>query len=469
MSRNPIMILAFLMLPLGAAADPLRPCPAPVIQMVCDGNVPALRVMRDSDDLDLTLVATQPGGPLGDRLIRMAPGQGEAIVPMSRVGSITLAMAGMGADPAQCCFTTLTVPQSDLECVPTSVAEPVEDIGPTPDTGADAGTNPADFAVSVDLPSDCPLGAIGGAVGGTAGNKCGGVLTLTQPLGDVSAGHLPLVLYADQGEVTLTGPLPCYDLGGATRFCQAPAAVMSAGLALPITLHMAVGYQPRQVTVCAEFTPPEGSALVRLVQSALSSLGFDAGPPDGQAGPKTQAAVAAFSQAQGITASDPLDPALLAVLGLGAFGDVVPGNNRSCASTTLVPAPTPDCDPHTTRFSQGACRCRFDGMQRNASGLACSCKAGSEFVAGAGCVQIKAPTPTPAPRVIPFPIPIPGLGGLTGGPVNAHPTPAATCDPSSTVKRGDTCACRYKDMTHVSPSRCVCSSGLSLIAGRGCS
>lgn len=69
-------------------------------------------------------------------------------------------------------------------------------------------------------------------------------------------------------------------------------------------------------------------ATVRGVQQALAALGFDPGPVDGLDGPKTQAAVAAFQVANGLTDQDgTTTPDTLAALaaylnqrGIGATG-----------------------------------------------------------------------------------------------------------------------------------------------------
>jgi peptidoglycan hydrolase-like protein with peptidoglycan-binding domain len=58
------------------------------------------------------------------------------------------------------------------------------------------------------------------------------------------------------------------------------------------------------------------ASLVREVQQALNDKGFNPGPIDGKWGPRTQAALAKFQKAQGITASRKLDDQTLAALGV---------------------------------------------------------------------------------------------------------------------------------------------------------
>ena len=58
------------------------------------------------------------------------------------------------------------------------------------------------------------------------------------------------------------------------------------------------------------------AGLITQVQKKLSELGFDAGPPNGDFGAKTQAALAQFQLSQTIPASGQLDDATLAQLGI---------------------------------------------------------------------------------------------------------------------------------------------------------
>ncbi len=59
----------------------------------------------------------------------------------------------------------------------------------------------------------------------------------------------------------------------------------------------------------------DATEIVRGVQLALSTLGFDVGTPDGLAGPKTADAIRAFERATGMSESGAINPRLLAVLG----------------------------------------------------------------------------------------------------------------------------------------------------------
>ncbi|QCO55346.1 hypothetical protein EOK75_05885 [Pseudorhodobacter turbinis] len=50
----------------------------------------------------------------------------------------------------------------------------------------------------------------------------------------------------------------------------------------------------------------------------------------------------------------------------------------------------------------------------------------------------------------------------------AMPAPPLRCDAASTVKRGESCACRYDNMTANSATSCQCVKGFELVRGKGC-
>ena len=45
---------------------------------------------------------------------------------------------------------------------------------------------------------------------------------------------------------------------------------------------------------------------------------------------------------------------------------------------------------------------------------------------------------------------------------------SAACDPRTTTRRSDICACRFDNMVRVSPEACGCTAGVSFVEGRGC-
>lgn len=74
------------------------------------------------------------------------------------------------------------------------------------------------------------------------------------------------------------------------------------------------------------------SATVKQAQQALRQMGHDAGPADGQWGPKTQSAVKAFQQSKGIEASGRLDARTLGELNLQASSSTGSGERSDPGS-----------------------------------------------------------------------------------------------------------------------------------------
>jgi hypothetical protein len=79
----------------------------------------------------------------------------------------------------------------------------------------------------------------------------------------------------------------------------------------------------------SNFTLPEGTklrlgegdpALIRELQQALSRAGYDPGPVDGTFGPRTQAAVVAFQQANGLSADGVVGPETASTLDTAVAG-----------------------------------------------------------------------------------------------------------------------------------------------------
>jgi photosystem II stability/assembly factor-like uncharacterized protein len=75
--------------------------------------------------------------------------------------------------------------------------------------------------------------------------------------------------------------------------------------------------------------------IVKRAQSALNSAGYEVGTPDGQAGPKTTAALRKFQTAKGIPVSGTLDADTLNALGLGGGAQ---GTNDSGLALVLTDA-----------------------------------------------------------------------------------------------------------------------------------
>jgi peptidoglycan hydrolase-like protein with peptidoglycan-binding domain len=77
--------------------------------------------------------------------------------------------------------------------------------------------------------------------------------------------------------------------------------------------------------------------LVIGMQERLNALGFDAGPPNGDFGTKTQAALAQFQLSHALPASGQLDDQTLAALGLSRNAASAGGTAAPQAETTPQP------------------------------------------------------------------------------------------------------------------------------------
>lgn len=419
-----------------ALADVPVPCRDVKAEWVCGGTTPVLR-MRGPTQMQMTISATD--GPLKGKIFRLKNGQKDVSVPALQ-SPMNIALLGEGGPSGNaCCFGTKVIapPAPELcnqdETEP-DTADPIIPPVPLPNEALDTG-------VILALDAECPEGA--------AANICGGSLSFSKS-GPDDPIILPLSLTATFPitDIRMASPFTCFSVTPTSLFCQIPRRAIGETMALPITLQAGPVYDPAQATLCAQLAgPTDPNAAIRLVQTALTQLGFDPGPIDGQIGAKTRAATTAFSAQYGIETQDPLSPAFLSLLGLNAVKDSDPSNDQSCATTLVAATDPPGCDASTAVFKDGACACRYARMRTNRDGLSCSCVAGTRFIPNEGCIK--------TPR-------------NTGGtPIIKDDSPPLKCDPASTVKRGDTCVCRYKGMIRLSPSLCLCRNG-ERPTGGGC-
>ena len=107
---------------------------------------------------------------------------------------------------------------------------------------------------------------------------------------------------------------------------------------------------PGQGPVAAGPAGPD-PALIASVQRALASLGYDPGPPDGVAGPRTREALSAFQRDRGLIANGTLDGATLAALRLASTPSAPSGPQVAGRPPPGVegPQPIPDERPPATR------------------------------------------------------------------------------------------------------------------------
>ena len=73
----------------------------------------------------------------------------------------------------------------------------------------------------------------------------------------------------------------------------------------------------------------QGPDVVKQVQQKLSDKGQDVGQPDGQMGPKTQAALKEFQQQNGLQPTGQIDEQTLAALDIGQSGSSSTGGTAS--------------------------------------------------------------------------------------------------------------------------------------------
>jgi peptidoglycan hydrolase-like protein with peptidoglycan-binding domain len=115
---------------------------------------------------------------------------------------------------------------------------------------------------------------------------------------------------------------------------MSPSAALPAG---PFTaLHPEEAY-PDPVDKPSE---DQYSGLVKQVQEKLRELGFDAGPPNGDFGAKTQAALAQFQISRTIPASGQLDDQTLAELGVTRNASQAAADASSAGASADPPAST---------------------------------------------------------------------------------------------------------------------------------
>lgn len=396
-------LMAWIYAPI-AAADGMSQCAGLSLKWRCDQGTPILsaeRNARDVDRLEYRLLSAGKLAALGKKLIAVNFSPSERIT-----------VVGLSPQDGPCCVSQLTAPPAP-QCTIDAPKPPDE-----------VPIDPIDFAVSLDLSPSCPLGA--------DGNLCRGSASVQQISGPVDQSALPVsvtITGAGASKVTASGAAACYGAGPSQGFCQALAPSR-----ISLAIQTPASFSKRSAEVCVSLTPPsDEGAQIRMVQTALTGLGFGPGPIDGQAGPATLEAVKTLAaQLKLTTINSALDPAFLAALGLGPFGDFVAANNQACQTVTLPAKPRPSCERATTRAQGARCLCRYENMTRLSS-TRCGCAKGYRFVPGRGCFEVLDESP-PRPR----------------------------CDPDTTIARGGECVCRFKNMRPISDVKCGC------IAGKDC-
>jgi len=106
-----------------------------------------------------------------------------------------------------------------------------------------------------------------------------------------------------------------------------------AAFAISATAAFAGGDKHKQTQASSD------SSTVKQVQQALNDKGLDAGPVDGIAGPKTQAALQKFQKDQNLSGSGSIDNQTLAALNVG--GSTSSSSGASPQNDQAPPAQSP--------------------------------------------------------------------------------------------------------------------------------
>ena len=403
-------------------ADATQPCPPLQVEAVCNAGAVEAVTLRPAQgiasNLSFAVTPQQEGSAAGMQAHLLKSGQSVTLpVKASSFGLAVLGLEGLDATAdSACCFSNQQINVAGMctEAVETEAEEALPDV-----------------AVSLEMSENCRDG------------ECQGVVTLS---GDVPE-HVQLSLSVAPEivqDLETSDGLSCAPTNGVALCEWSKPAQAELTFKIPRS-------QPEGVfEVCAEIGVAAAPKLRAMaLQTALKAQGFDVGKVDGLVGPATLNALAEMKAAAGIAGDDLLPHAAMTALGLTDFSDANPDNNRICA-TARIPKPPIVCDKRTTVQSGATCQCRLRNMVR-VSERACACPKGT-VSNGSSCVRRKVEKPKPS--VTPRP--------------KKPVAEALSCDPRTTVQRGEACACRYSGMRKVSATKCRCSNGLPALPGAGC-
>ena len=422
-----------------AGADARQPCPPLEINAICAPAGTATVTLRAGADAppDLSYLVSLPDEGIG--AISLAPGGSLNLdLPAPDARQVTVTVVGLepaGSSLSACCLSNQRV-HLPASCAPAA-----------PDQSA-ALALPADDPVG-DMSMDLTLAP--GCSRQKAAPVCQGVLTVS----GTGPEQVQVTLSAALGRRLQAEGADCSAFAKGQALC-----LLQVGRPLSFDLALSPDARPAKATLCAELgIGSDAVSRTLALQEALARAGYRPGKVDGDFGPATQAALAAFVADAGLPPlAGNIPPKVLSLLGIGDFSDALPDNNRACA-VALVPALPLTCDAATTRASGDTCACRFKGMSR-VSAQACACPKGQKLGAK-GCRN-------------------PGVGGTetadTGTPTGTD-DPAGTgpaCDPATTVLRKGECQCRTAEMRRVSQTRCeavdirLCPDGSPEVPGIPC-
>ncbi|MEC9368957.1 MAG: peptidoglycan-binding protein [Pseudomonadota bacterium] len=222
------------------------------------------------------------------------------------------------------------------------------------------------------------------AQAGCGGNiPCGYTITVKNEGGKPFRDQLVIAnaLAPGGGDLIASGPAPwlCQGAGGGA-VCTLPNANIAPGQSQTLSLTFNLpGNSGGGVNSCAQISwggAPSATG-VRDVQQALNARGFNAGAPDGQAGPQTLNALRNFQTQAGMQPSGEVDlPLLIALFTQPGDGDADPGNDAACAGSAVFGAPVANAGPPVPSCPRG----QFPGPQ------GCTCPPDEPIWTGRSCL-----------------------------------------------------------------------------------
>lgn len=292
---------------------------------------------------DAAMYGLRPKGKAEDLV--MTPGQEYSLPTISGViaddrlmGSLLRSQDAARADPIG------AGPESWFKGTP----QPAAPRAPARVDPIDAGAGSwGGFARALGVPLAAPAPLTPGSATSPQPPSSGVIRTVTpgvQQAGTVAMppGARPASVPLPAGLDPLAAPTPLPALTGGAP--AAPTPFPSRGVPvtpapMPLTPSPMLRSAPQPMPQRPALSAP--SAQVRDLQSALTARGFNPGSADGIFGPKTDAAVRAFQQANGLAVDGIVGPQTLAALSRQQAPTPMPSLPRSNSSQQERSAPTP--------------------------------------------------------------------------------------------------------------------------------
>ncbi len=172
----------------------------------------------------------------------------------------------------------------------------------------------------------------------TAGEPCRFSVTVTNKGPGAWSGPISIADQITPATTRLTGSSPsewmCKGSGGNVT-CGLAELTLAPGASRALSLTFTTSRSAKGTLKNCARLDWAGPTVIEAVQLALNNAGYAAGKPDGIAGSRTNAAIAAYRKAKGLQGSG-IDNALLQSLGLEGIGDAVAANDEACAEVALV-------------------------------------------------------------------------------------------------------------------------------------